>query len=234
MRNSLALIMVALLVGTCAWFVWQALDKPITRIVVDNELSAPERSTLEAMLVQIELGGILSSDLNPLIEQLKSNGWAREVVVRRKWPQTLSVTLVPETAIASWGEANYLSASGTLMQLPQAQPDLPQFYVAVATPQHTMKVYRLLDQILSAEGLQITTLNQSEQGDWEVTVSEGLTLALGKMQLGDRARRFLKVYAAAQRNGQQIAYVDLRYANGAAVRFHELLNPMLAVADGNK
>jgi len=54
---------------------------------------------------------------------------------------------------------------------------------------------------------------------WQLKLDSGLTLELGREQIESRIGRFVAVYERAVAPlAQQVEYVDLRYANGFAVR----------------
>src|SRR5690606_7914846 len=71
---------------------------------------------------------------------------------------------------------------------------------------------------LVAVGLRLTRLTLDERGAWEIALDNGVTLRLGREHVDERFDRFLRAAArvVAARAGE-IAYVDLRYANGFAV-----------------
>jgi cell division protein FtsQ len=71
---------------------------------------------------------------------------------------------------------------------------------------------------------------------WQLRLSNGLTLELGRDQLKepllDRLARFVAFYTATLGSlNRRIDYVDLRYPNGFAVRVPEIMNP---AQSGNK
>ena len=132
------------------------------------------------------------------------------------------MTLDRSRPVARWGEDQYVSAYGDLLSLPDEYATLPQFDVAVSTPDQAMQVYRLLDQIAARESLAIAGLVQNGQGEWEISLRDGPRLRLGAEQLNERMHRFLLVYRRVLEGGARAAdYVDARYANGVAVRFTE-------------
>ena len=134
---SLTLVSIAVL---CAG-VWRVLDAPLRGFVIDGELSAGERTELQEVLQTVPLQGVLSTSLATVTEAVTSLPWAREISVRRAWPDQLQVTLHKAAPVARWGDDKYLSAFGDLLSLPDEYVGLPRFDIAVATPVAAMEVH---------------------------------------------------------------------------------------------
>ena len=209
---------------------WRVLDQPLTTYVVSGELSAAERETVRQVLSSVPAAGILSADLQTVSDTVREIPWAREVSIKRRWPDALEVMLHRAQPVARWGASEYVSASGELLSLPDDYPGLPQFDVQQNSPQQAMEVYRLLDQISARENLPIERLTQNAQGEWTVQFADGLRVHLGAEQLNQRMHRFLLVYRRVLLSDDRVAtYVDARYANGVAVQYEddESADPML-------
>lgn len=222
--------LVSILGVTCAVFalagIWHVLDRPVDTIVVSGEPTQAEREWVEQALSSLPLGGILSTDLEAIENQLITMGWTRQVTVRRHWPDRLEVRLHKVVPVARWGAQGYLAANGEPMELPDEYYDLPKLSANISTPQQTMEVYRLLQLFASRLDLQIVTLSESSQGEWRVGFTDGMQVFLGARDVNARMRRFLRVYSNALRyQGQAVDYADARYTSGIAVRFRpEVLN----------
>jgi cell division protein FtsQ len=219
-RVLVSLTLMSILV-LCAG-VWRVLDAPLRGFVIDGELSVAERTELQDVLQTVPLQGVLSTSLATVTAAVTSLPWAREISVRRAWPDRLQVTLHKAAPVARWGDDKYLSAFGDLLSLPDEYVGLPRFDIAVATPEAAMEVYRLLDQIAAREQLGISELHQNNQGEWRVLLARGPEVVLGAEQLNERMHRFLLLHRRVlARAAQPAAYVDVRYANGLAVRYHD-------------
>ena len=205
---------------------WQALDQPVNAFVVKGELTSLERDHIQQVLqdtVGDSVEGLLSTALEEVIAAVQALPWARDVSVRRQWPDKLVVTLYRARPVARWGEREYLSVQGELFELPDEYVGLPHFDIRLSTPQQAMQVYRLLDQIAAHEDLAIRSLNQDELGEWRVDMNANdgaLQVMLGNEQLSDRMRRFVSVYRHTLSGANRaVEYVDARYVNGLAVRY---------------
>lgn len=197
-----------------------ALDKPVRGFVIQGDLSELERDELQATLSGAVLDGILSTSLDGIVSRVQGLHWAKDISVRRAWPDKFVVTLHKAAPVARWGDTQYVSAYGDLLELPDVYPGLPHFMVEVSNPQEAMQTYRLLDQIAARESLAISRLIQNGQGEWSVELSRGPKVLLGGQQINERMHRFLLVYRRVLNDAEESAeYVDARYANGVAVRY---------------
>ena len=201
--------LVSILGFICAVFalagIWHVLDRPVDTIVVSGEPTQAERKWVEQALSSLPLGGILSTDLEAIENQLITMGWTRQVTVRRHWPDRLEVRLHKVVPVARWGAQGYLAANGEPMELPDEYYDLPKLSANISTPQQTMEVYRLLQLFASRLDLQIVTLSESSQGEWLVGFTDGMQVFLGARDVNARMRRFLRVYSNALRyQGQAV------------------------------
>jgi cell division protein FtsQ len=71
---------------------------------------------------------------------------------------------------------------------------------------------------LTEAGMRLTRLTLDARGAWELTLDNGVTLRLGREHIDERFERFMRAAARiVAARAVEIAYVDLRYANGFAV-----------------
>ena len=115
-------------------YVWPALDRPIRTVIVAGEPTQAERLGIQTSMSKIELGGILTTDLDEVERQLRTMGWTRQVMVRRQWPDRLEVRLHKVVPVAKWGDDDYLAANGDPLQLPSEYPNLPALSAHISSP----------------------------------------------------------------------------------------------------
>ncbi len=220
MFKRLIMMVLVMSVGSLAYVIWSALDRPVETVVVSGEPTAAERQRVQAALAFVQLEGILSTDLTLIEAQLIDMSWTRDVAVRRHWPDRLEVRLQKIVPVARWGERRYLAANGEPMELPDQYDDIPALSAHISTPQQTMELFRLLQLFASRQDLEISTLAESAQGEWLVAFANGLQLNLGAYDVSNRMNRFLRTYRAVQREASRaVEYADARYTSGIAVRF---------------
>jgi len=71
-------------------------------------------------------------------------------------------------------------------------------------------------------GMRITALRLDARGAWEFDLSNGITVRLGRRDVDERFGTFLRAaLKQVARRADDIAYVDMRYANGFAIGWRE-------------
>lgn len=209
------------LAAVAAW-IYVSLDRPVRNVEVIGSLAPAEAAEVERRLNELKPRRLLSTDLGALREHLLALPWPRLVQVRRVWPDTISIRIERQLVVAKWGGEGYLTAGGKLVGGLDRAVSVPLLECEVASPQKALEVYRYLQDMASADDLEISALAENALGEWRLELASGVRAQLGAEALRSRMRRFMQVHRhLAQVNAQPVRYLDLRYANGAAVRFDE-------------
>jgi cell division protein FtsQ len=222
-RNILAsLVLIVLLVTGLS--VWRHLDQPLRAVRVQGVLSEAEQRAIQEVVSRSLNDGVLSVDLAELNQQLRDLSWTRSVEVRRQWPDTLLIQVEKESAVAVWGEQGYLTTAGRVVQLADAAHELPRLVATMSSPRQVMEMYLMLESRVANADLSISRLEENALGEWLMVFDDDMTVALGNEAVTERLSRFLLAYQLGLRErAAEIAHVDLRYANGLAVRWKESL-----------
>ena len=203
---------------------WIELNQPIRTVRVAGGLTVAERHEVRDAISSSLGEGLLGIDLASVRADIRALSWPREVTVRRLWPAGLEVQVEKDLALAVWGNDGYLTSDGRVMQFPDVLAGLPAFLCARSSPRDAMEIYGRLRQTLTGTGVEISTLRETELGEWEVDLDSGVRVVLGRDGLVERMHRFRLVYERAlQDQLERVRYVDARYANGVAVRWEETL-----------
>lgn len=218
-RNVIAAAVLAalLLVGLS---IWRQLDRPVRAVRVEGRLSASEQAAIREVVTSSLARGVLSLDVAEVRQSIHGLSWPRSVEVRRVWPDTLVIRVEKESVVAAWGDGGYLTSAGKIVRLADGEGDVPELATELSPPRRAMEVYQMLEWRVNAAGFSIARLEENGLGEWLMTFEQGMTVALGNEALTERLDRFLLAYrrALAQR-ADEIVHVDLRYANGLAVRW---------------
>jgi cell division protein FtsQ len=229
-RNVLAvLVLVVLLIAGLS--VWRQLDQPLRSVRVQGMLSQAEQLVIQDVVSQSLQDGLLSIDLDELTQRIRDLSWPRSVQVRRVWPDMLLIHVEKESVVAVWGDSGYLTSAGKVVRLAGEEQALPVLSATMSTPRHAMEMYQMLEMRVNTVGLSIVRLEENGLGEWLMGFDDEMTVALGNEQVSERLARFLLAYrrALGERAGE-IAHVDVRYANGLAVRWKE---PLIALGAGS-
>jgi cell division protein FtsQ len=180
----------------------------------------PQRVDTEQVLqvVRNEVqGNFFTVDIERLRQSLEKLSWVRNVSIRREFPRSLEVRLEEHQALARWNDAALVDQQGEVF-VADSRQTLPHFIGQEGTAAEVTQHYTQFSQQLAALDLQVTRLSLSPRHAWELRLSNGMVLELGREDMQQRLARFVEVYpyslAALQ---DKVKYVDLRYRNGFAV-----------------
>jgi len=130
------------------------------------------------------------------------------------------VTIGEQVAAARWGDNGLLNTRGDLFahDATHILLELPRLSGPDGTQMNVVQRYFVMRDRLLEMGMRITALRLDARGAWELDLDNGVTVRLGRQQLDQRFNTFVATAAriVAQR-ATDIAYVDMRYANGFAI-----------------
>ena len=129
-----------------------------------------------------------------------------------------------EVPLARWGDKALINeAAGIFM--PPALDDyagLVKLSGPSGSQRRVIEFYRLVVSAVVAHDLQVREVQLDERRHWWVTFEDGLTLSLGREDIEYRLGQFLRVYPnLVEKPQRRPARIDMRYAHGFAVRWHE-------------
>jgi cell division protein FtsQ len=182
--------------------------------------AAPQRvDTAEVMQVMRNevRGNFFTVDIERLRKSLEKLPWVRNVSIRREFPQRLAVRLEEHQALARWNNAALVNRQGEIF-VAKSKQMLPSFIGQDGAAAEVTQQYAQFSQQLAALDLQVTQLALSPRHAWQLRLSNGMVLELGREDMQQRLARFVEVYPYSLVAIQsRVKYVDLRYRNGFAV-----------------
>ena len=145
--------------------------------------------------------------------------------VKRVWPDTLAINIQERKAMAVWNDSALLDAKGKLFHSTSTQywQGLPHFAGDKKQIPAMVGMYLQLGKWLKPDKLFVMALTESAFGDWQVKVSPGIWLYLGRIDIASRLKRFVQAYLYLVKSmpSHHIAYVDCRYRQGFAVKWRQ-------------
>ncbi len=227
-RRWTALLTLAGLLLLAGWGVRQVLQPgrfPLRYVYFRGKLGHLKQPQLRT-LVADQLGrNFFRLDLAALQNRFMREPWVAAATVRRLWPDSLEVKLREREAVAYWNQKQLLDAQGRLFQ-PQplpADPSWPHLQGPEGQAAAVLARYRAFSKLLGPLSLHLAKLREGRYGAWSGQLDNGLEIKLGRYQVGQRLRRFILLYPRIlQPQLAQLAGVDLRYPNGAALRWSQL------------
>lgn len=182
---------------------------------------APAHVTAEQLqtIVRRELkGNFFTLDLAAAKAAFEKLPWVRTVNVRRQWPARLDVELEEHVPLARWGGAALVNTYGEEFKAAY-EGNLPLFIGPAGTTKEVAIQYEYFRRSLAEIDKVPVQVQVSPRRAWQIRLGDGMTLELGREQIETRLARFISNYERTLgKLGRHVEYVDLRYANGYAVR----------------
>ena len=185
---------------------------PLREVRVEGELHHVTREQLKLIAERHLKGNFFTLDLAKARDAFEKLPWARNVSVRRRWPDRLEVTVEEHRELARWGNVALVNSYGELFQA-ASDSELPVFYGPADGVREVAEHYAKFSGTLAAPGLGIAQLVRSPRRAWTITTDKGMVI------VGERLQKFASAYR--QTIGElerEVRYADLRYPNGFAVR----------------
>lgn len=197
------------------------LNRPVSKVRIENQWQRISETEVGAVLTPFMGNGFFDFDVTEAKEELELHPWVLQASVTRIWPDTLSLHLTEQVAIARWGEEQLLNQYADLFQ-PENLPELnvlPLLTGPEDSQEIVMLQYQKLNQILFPAGLRLSGLSLSKRGSWDYLLNEKMQVAAGRDGVFEKTQRFIDFYSRQPLElSSQFHSIDLRYGNGIAVR----------------
>lgn len=184
------------------------LDAPPQRVVPEDVLQK----------VRNEVNGnFFTVDIEHLRQSLEQLPWVRSVSIRREFPDRLAVRLEEHSALAHWNGTLLVNTYGEVFDAQSAET-LPSFVGQDGDSHEIAQRYGEFGGQLQPLKLRVVQIALSPRHAWQLHLSNGMVLELGREEMAQRLARFIQVYpySLAALEGS-VKYVDLRYRNGFAL-----------------
>ena len=203
---------------------WFAADRwPVTRLTVQAEFHHVSEQQIRAAVLPRLGKGFFALDLDAVQKAVAALPWVETVEVSKRWPDTLLLQVYERRPFARWNGKQLISRQGKVFSVPPQDIDasLPNLQGPDSQLDEVVAFYAEVHKAFAADHLQVTGVALSERGSWSITTAAGAQIVVGdRLQAGARLRRFLDVYSQVTAGHDVgLAYVDLRYTNGFAVRW---------------
>ena len=200
------------------------LQFPINTVKIVATYQHITRAELESVLSKHRSESFFSLCLSQLRSDLMTLPWVKTVQIERVWPDTIKVSLAERVPIAVWNDA-LISMDGILFS-PGKMEDMPASLPRLSGPdeqkKEVLQIYEKLSKLLTGYGLTAASFKLRESQAWELSLTNGIMLRLGKRDLELRLQRFCRAYPVVFADKpDELSSVDLRYARGMAVQWKQ-------------
>ena len=194
------------------------VDLPIKQISIIGEYQHIDKEQVDLIANEYIEGNFFSINLDQTRHAFKKLAWVREIAIRKKFPDTLEVTIEEHKPIARWGRVGLVNSYGEIFNA-ASQEELPSFIGYETFAKEMTLKFMEMNKILSKELMQVGTITLSERLSWEVITDNQVRVILGKDNIIKKLNLFTNNYQnilAELKN--RIEYVDLRYKDGFSVK----------------
>lgn len=216
--DALFALAVLLAVAAAAVYTARLPQFALREVRVAGELKHVTREQVEDVVRREVKGGFFTVNLGAARAAFERLPWVRGAKVRREWPARLDVVLEEHTPLARWGNEALVNTQGEVFRA-AFDGELPVFVGPEGSAREIAIQYRYFQRSLKAIGQAPVQVLVNARRAWQLKLGDGLTLELGREDIEARLARFVALHdRTIGRLGRRVDYVDLRYANGFAVR----------------
>ena len=196
------------------------LDQPITAITIEGPFQRVTALQIEEAISEELTSGFFSVDLEAVRGRISALAWIDQANVARRWPGRLEITVTEQVPAAVWGASGLLNTRGDLFveNARHVPAELPRLSGPEAMSAEVAHRYLEMREALIPFGLDLREVTLDPRGAWELTLTNGIDIRLGRREVNNRAQLFLDVAAAIVASREaEIDFVDMRYSNGFTI-----------------
>ncbi|MCP1771552.1 cell division protein FtsQ [Neisseria perflava] len=220
----LLLLMTLLLIGTGVAWLYNSNHFPVKQVTVSGKLKYVNGKELQAVAQKYMRGNIFRADVNGARGALQQMPWVDSALVRRRLPDTVEIILEERVPVAKWRAGGLVDSKGNVFQA-EVETKLPVFEGQPGTGKDMVRHYGEFTAVLKPVGLGIRELIYTPRSAWKVVLDNGVTVRLGRENETKRLQQFAEIWPGLlAKNKDRLAYVDMRYKDGFAVRYSKPLD----------
>jgi len=202
---------------------WFASDRwPVTRLDVRAEFNHVSAEQIRAAVAPHLGEGFFAVNLADVRSAVAKLPWVERAEARKRWPNAIELVVYEQQPYARWGSDRLINRHGRVFSVAGAEglQGLPELSGPDDRLDDVIQFHADCLKEFSGSGLIVSAVALSPRGGWTLKLASGASIAIGREHPRERLKRFLDAWPklAAGRSDSP-AYVDLRYANGFAVRW---------------
>jgi cell division protein FtsQ len=211
--------------------VWHAAlrvpQAPVRAVTLAGDLAHVDARSVHGLLAGRIAGNFFGVNLDEVRRLIAGLPWVRQVEVRREWPDRLVVRIEEHRALARWPGARLVSERGEVFE-GTTDAALPLLAGPPGSEREVTRRYLALRELVAPLGVEPAQVALTARYAWQVRLSNGLVLELGRddsrSPVEERLARFVAAYPRVVAGlNRRLDHVDLRYPNGFAIRVPDLL-----------
>jgi cell division protein FtsQ len=204
---------------------WFASERwPITQLSVRAEFNHVSAEQIRAAAQPLLGQGFFAMRLDQVRDAVARLPWVERAEARKRWPDTIDLVVYEQQPYARWSNDRLVNRQGELFSVAGSAglQGLPQLSGPDERRRDVLLFYADCLREFSGSGLVIDAVGVSSRGGWRIGLASGAVIEIGRDEPRKRLERFLDIWPrlAGQRT-DPLAYIDLRYENGFALRWAE-------------
>lgn len=196
---------------------------PVRHVRLYGDFQHIDASLLHQSLQQQYVGNFFSVNVDQVQQFLLQQPWVYQVAVRKQWPDALVVVVTEQQPVAIWNQQQLLNTQGEIFKAPlqQLKTELPLLTGPEGSQQDALTMFRHMQGLLALHKFNAVALGVTERFSWQLSLSNGIALKLGREDTLKRLQRFIELYPVISKHKTEaVTEVDLRYDTGIAVRYN--------------
>lgn len=224
-------IAVLVVIGICGWAITRWMDDsdhlPLSLLVISGHRQLTRDNDIREVIMSLgEPKTFITQDVDEIQKHIMANlPWIRQVSVRKQWPDILKIHVTEFEPYAFYNSSELLDKDGHIFQAPVSRiqdKSYPHLFSGKGSEKILLKGFDEMKPFLAKHGFEIKSVVLNDRYAWQILLTNGIRLELGRRDRMLRLGRFVTIYSTLlQQSNEQpnINYIDLRYGTGAAVSF---------------
>ena len=207
------------------------LDRPIESIAVNGPFQRVTALQIEEAISDELDAGFFGADVGRMQQKVQSLAWIDGATVARRWPDRIAIAVSEQVPAAIWGESGLLNVRGELFvtDVRHIPAELPRLSGPDDRSDDVARRYLAVRDQLIPLGLDVRRVHLDARGAWDMTLTNGVDIRLGRREVDERTGLFLDVVAnIITGRAADIEYVDMRYSNGFTIGWNDGAEPPLS------
>lgn len=197
---------------------------PMRQLVVTGEFRQVSDARVRTAVLPLVQNGFFAVDLGQVRSALAQLDWVHRVEVRKRWPDRLEVSILEYKPIARWGAVRMLAENGEIFPVPIGHVSkLPIFHGPDDRAADLMAFHSQAKPLFLSHGLGVNVVRLSARGSWNLTLSDGTEIEVGRGDPQLRLARFARMLPHLETpEPRRLERADLRYTNGFALTWRPI------------
>ncbi|MDK2777205.1 MAG: FtsQ-type POTRA domain-containing protein [Pseudomonadota bacterium] len=216
------IVLPLLVAGVIAGGRWAYQSWPITGVEISGRLTVWKAEDVAAKISWVKDENFFSLDPQQVYQDVATMPLIRQVVVRKRWPGTVELTLTEDLPMAVMNGNKLLSVSGVISDIPAglSTEGLAHIDGDETQAETAIRYFRRIQQSLNGRELKIDQLAVNATGAVTVDLSNGWKIHFGRQYFEERIQRLAILLAKLP--PEAVDSLDLRYGKGAAIRWRSV------------